>query len=272
MGWTLESIAWDRFEPDKVDPDMLAVVKTAALVEANAADYVRYLHNVFHDDAAFRAAADHWGREEEQHGAALARWCALADPAFSFTDALTAFRAAYSLDLDTSESVRGSRSGELLARQVVETGTSSFYSALRDATDEPVLKSIAHNIAADEFRHYRLFARHGQAYLAREPLGLLARLRVLAGRFAEADDAELGSAYYAANFAHDPHAPTFDADALGRAYWRRVIRFYRRPHTDAAVRMLLLAAGLAINGWLERLGGALFWKAMQRRAVGLARG
>ena len=53
--------------------------------------------------------------------------------------------------------MRGSRRGEMISRCVVESGTSSYYTAIRDATDEPVLKEIAGRIAADEYRHYKLF-------------------------------------------------------------------------------------------------------------------
>ena len=60
------------------------------------------------------------------------------------------------MDLRAS-SIRGSKRGEMIARCVVESGTSSYYSAIRDATDEPVLKEIAGRIAADEYRHYKLF-------------------------------------------------------------------------------------------------------------------
>ena len=45
----------------------------------------------------------------------------------------------------------------MIARCVVESGTSSYYSAIRDATEEPVLQEIAGRIAADEYRHYKLF-------------------------------------------------------------------------------------------------------------------
>src|SRR3546814_13918509 len=76
------------------------------------------------------------------------------------------------------DSVRGSRNGELVARCVVECGTSSFYSAIRDATDEPVLKAVAARIAADEFRHFKLFYDHLQRYQARRPMGRLRRLFV----------------------------------------------------------------------------------------------
>ena len=49
--WTLDDIPWDRFEADKVDPDQEKIIRAAAMVEYNAADYVAYLENVFPDDA-----------------------------------------------------------------------------------------------------------------------------------------------------------------------------------------------------------------------------
>ncbi len=70
------------------------------------------------------------------------------------------FAPAIKLPLDASSSVRGSQAGEMMARRIVETGTSSYYSALKDATEEPVLKQVCAKIAADEFRHYKLFYEH----------------------------------------------------------------------------------------------------------------
>lgn len=269
--WTLDDIPWQAFDASKVDADLLAVVKAAALVEANAADYVQYLHNVFPDDPAFRAAADQWGEEERQHGAALARWAELADKTFSFDAALTMFRQGFGLDLATSQSVRGSQAGELIARQVVETGTSSFYSAIRDATDEPVLKAIAGRIASDEYFHYRLFARHGDRYLAQAPLSAIARLRIALGRMNEAEDDELAYAYYAANYHAASRPPAYDVKRFGRAYWQRAMRLYQRPHIETAVRMVLRAANLRANGALARIGTALFWWLVQRRTAALSR-
>ena len=54
--WTLDDIDWDKFDPALVDPNLLATIKTAAMVEGNAADYVTYLLNVFSDDEAFAAS------------------------------------------------------------------------------------------------------------------------------------------------------------------------------------------------------------------------
>src|SRR3546814_3659487 len=77
LQWTLDYVPWDAFDPARVEPDQLAIVKAAAMVEYNSADYVTYLRNVFHDDPAFVAAAEDWGMEERPHGQALGRWSAL---------------------------------------------------------------------------------------------------------------------------------------------------------------------------------------------------
>ena len=99
----------------------------------------------------------------------------------------------------TRFAVRGSRTGELLARCVVETGTNSFYSALADSTDEPVLKEICRRIAEDELTHYYLFFSYMRRYLENEGLTFCGRLRIAFARISETTDEELGSAYWAAN-------------------------------------------------------------------------
>ena len=82
---------------------------------------------------------------------------------------------------------------------MVETGTSSYYTALADATEEPVLQQICRHIAADEFRHFKLFYDHMRRYLARENIGLLRRLRIAAGRIGESEDDELAYAWHCGN-------------------------------------------------------------------------
>lgn len=269
--WTLDKINWERFRPELVDPKLLAIVKTACLIEANADDYVTYLCNVFGDDPAFVSAARIWGAEECQHGVALGQWAERADPGFSFAAALDTFRRLYQLDLGTQQSIRGSRAAELIARQMVETGTSSFYSALRDAADEPVLKEIAGYIAADEFKHYQLFAAHHARYVVQQPMSIWARVRVAAGRFREAEDDELGCAYFAANIL--PHDPTADYRArdYGRDYWSHAMQLYRRRHVDTAVRMILRAVSVSPNGWLFRLVAPAMWWLTRQQAARLAR-
>jgi rubrerythrin len=253
--WTLNDIPWGDFQPGRVAPDVLKVVKAAAMVERNGADYGRYLCNVFADDPAFCDIARAWAREEEQHGLALGRWAELADPSFKFDTAFQNFRTLYRIPVDVTVSVRGSRTAELCARCVVETGTSSFYSALRDGIDEPVLRAICAKIAADEFRHYKLFLMAMQRYAASEPITLLSRLKVALGRIQEADDDELASAYFAGNALPGP----YNRNASVAAYSERAFGFYRKRHTARAGHMVAQAIGLRPNGLLSRLIQKTMW-------------
>ena len=98
--WTLEDIAWGRFDAGLADPETIRAVKAACLVEHNAVDYVTYLGKVFPDDPAFMAAMQRWGDEEVQHGRALRRWAELADPCWDFAAAFATFNAGFCLPLE----------------------------------------------------------------------------------------------------------------------------------------------------------------------------
>ncbi|HEY6983757.1 ferritin-like domain-containing protein [Reyranella sp.] len=248
--WTLDSIAWDRFDGSKVDPEILRNIKAAAMVERNGADYGTYLGRVFVDDPMVVEDVDRWAVEEIQHGMALGRWVQLADPAWNFDAAFERFRRGYRLPLEATASVRGSQAGEMMARCIVETGTSSYYSALRDATDEPVLKQICARIAADEFRHYKLFYDHLRRCLKRDRLSRWSRLRIGWSRLAESEDDELAYAYFAAN---EPADAVYDRKRYREAYARRAYPLYRRTHVQRAMAMVLKAVGLEPQGRLNTL-------------------
>ena len=253
--WTLDDIPWTDFDPAKVNPEVVKVIKTAALVERNGADYGKYLVNVFADDAAFCEVAIAWAQEEEQHGLALGRWAEMADPNFSLDAAFERFTNLYRIPVESSDSVRGSRAGELCARCVVETGTSSFYSAIRDAVDEPVLRTICKRIAADEFRHYKLFSDHLVRYQKVECLTTWQRLKVVLTRFQETSDDELASAYHAANGGERP----YDCSTANAAYSARSMAFYHRKHVRRAGHMMSQAAGLKPDGWTTRVLTRVLW-------------
>ena len=254
--WTLDDIAWDRFDSAKVNPDMLKVAKAAALVEYNARDYGDYLSNVFQDDAVFRVASETWVEEEIQHGLALGRWASLADPSFDFDTAVARFREQYRIDVNAQASTRGSRAGELIARCMVETGTSSYYTALAEAAEEPVLKAICQRIAADELRHYKLFYTHLKGYLAQEKMNTFQRVRVALGRISETEDDELACAYYAANAAP---ADSYNRVRHSREYLSRTYGYYRQHHMDRVVGMVFKACGLRPQSLPFRFSQMLVW-------------
>jgi hypothetical protein len=260
--WRIDDVAWDRFDSSKVDPDIVPLVKAAAMVERNGIDYAVYLNNVFPDDPDFRQAADNWAVEEVQHGDALGRWAMLADPSWDFAAAFERYRAGYQLPLDAKASVRGSRTGELIARCMVETGTSSYYTALGDATSELVLEQICRLIAADEYRHFKLFYDHMRRYLARENIGFLRRLRIAAGRITESEDDELAFAFHVSN--HD-EGQAYDHAHCIAAYMSRAMTMYRFRHIERSMGMILKSVGLKPRGRLSDLSSKLAWRLLQAR-------
>ena len=265
--WTLDSIAWDKFDPSRVNPDLLNIAKAASLVEANGGDYGSYLCSVFSDDPEFQDAARNWALEEVQHGKALARWAKLADPSFDFDEAFKRFTDGIKIDTGRTDSIRGSRCGELVARCIVETGTSSYYSALMDAAEEPVLKEVCRHIAADEFRHYRMFYQHLKNYLEKEKVGPVKRFMIALSRITETEDDELAYAYYAANHSGE----TYERRRFVKAYVRRAFGYYRREHLERAVGMSLKAVGFKPNGLLSRAITSVATNWLRLRIARLAR-
>jgi hypothetical protein len=269
QGWTLEDVHWAAFDQSKTEPWMIAAIKSAALVELNAPDYVTYLKRVFKDAGSETIAAiEQWGREESQHGRALGRWAEMADPSFRLDEAFARFHAGYTpphFNESVGTSIRGSRRGEMIARCVVESGTSSYYTAIRDATDEPVLKEIAGRIAADEFRHYKLFFETLEAQ--DEPdLPFWRKATVAIGRIAESDDDELSYAYYCANVgAADTLRTPYRRAEYARAQAQATMRIYRRNHIQRLVQMVAKAIGAAPQGRLAKAAGALMWRLLRLR-------
>ena len=260
--WQIEDIAWDLFDAALIDQELVPLVKAAAMVERNGTEYAVYLSRVFHDDPDFQQAAATWAVEEVQHGDALGRWAMLADPTWDFATAFQRYRDGYKLPLDTEGSVRGSRTGELIARCIVETGTSSYYTAMAESATEPVLQQVCRLIAADEYRHFKLFYDHMKRYLSREEIGVLTRLRIAAGRVTETEDDELAYAFHCGN---EPADMAYDHERCIAGYMSKAMGFYRFNHIQRSMGMMLKAVGLPPRGRMSAVGARIAWRVMQRR-------
>jgi hypothetical protein len=257
-GWTPDDIPWEAFDASRVDPEVVKLIKAASLVEFNSGDYAAYLCNVFHDDPRFQKAVRNWEGEERQHGVVLARWAKLADPSFDFDAAFRRFVAGFRLPVNAAQSVRGTRTGELISRCLVETGTHTYYSALGDATGEPALKVICRRIAEDEAAHYALFHRNLERYQERERLGLWKRIGVAVSRVCETQDDELAYAYYAANVFDRP----YDRRENARAYSQTAIGLYRPDHHARIAEMFFDAIGLTVWHGISRAVAAITGRAI----------
>jgi hypothetical protein len=260
--WRLDQVAWDRFDRARLDPEMVPLIKAAAMVERNGDDYARYLQSVFRDDPDFHLAAANWAVEEVQHGDALGRWAMLADPGWDFEAAFRRYREGFRIDTRADASIRGSRTGELIARCMVETGTSSYYTALGEAAAEPVLKEICRLIAADEYRHFKLFYDHMKRYLARENLSFVQRLRVAAGRIGESEDDELAFAFHCGN---EDVTLVYDHDRCIAGYFGRAMRYYRYHHIERGMGMVFKSVGLGPRGRMAALAARGAWRLLAWR-------
>jgi hypothetical protein len=271
QGWTMDDVHWTLFDPSKVEPRLLAAVKAAALVEYNAPDYVTYLKRIFANSGPETLASiEQWGREEAQHGRSLGRWAEMADPAFKLEEAFARFRKGYTpahFAITEDSSVRGSRRGEMVARCVVESGTSSYYSAIRDACDEPVLEEIAGRIAADEYRHYKLF--YDTLNAQSEPdLSFWKKLWIAVGRVRESDDDELAYAFYCANVSPEEEAAKpYDRRKYSRLAGQASMAVYRRHHIQKLVQMVIKVGGANPHGWLANMAGALLWRRLSAKSA-----
>lgn len=139
------------------DSDLFYLIVSASFVESGSDTYTRNLVEHF---AGSPDIADwlqhHWEPEELQHGRALRTYAQAVWPEFDWDTAYAAFFDDYSR-LCTVEELEDDRALELVARCVVETGTTTYYQTLRDLATEPVLVDLADRIRADEVQHYRHF-------------------------------------------------------------------------------------------------------------------
>jgi hypothetical protein len=250
--WAIDDVPYGEIDAGRLRDEtrLFELVAAASFVEITSELYTRNLVAYYHGDVEVTAwLQEGWQREEVQHGAALRRYVETAWPDFDWERAYQSFLGEYS-ELCAVERLSESRALEMVARCVVETGTSSFYRMLSAVAPEPVLRRLALNISADEVDHYKHFYRYFRRYAARERTGRTAVLRTLIRRVVEVDAEDAACAFKHVHLVAYPGAAyrTSDYDAF-----RRHIRDIARVHYryDAAVKMLLRP--LELGGTANRI-------------------
>ena len=238
--WDLNQVPFSDIDLTaiKEQEDLFYMVTAASFVEIAADLYTDNLIRYFNDNAdVVHWLENSWKPEEVRHGHVLRDYVRHVWPEFDWDRAYAEFFADYSR-ICTVDAFEPSRSLEMVARCVVETGTSTFYQSLAAQTSEPVLTGIANRIRTDEINHYKHFYRYFRMYHAIEPPGRLRILGALKRRILEArnSDAEcaLWHVYSVRETAAGPDKVKFRA--LCNRLSKRVQRHY--PVTMAA-KMLL---------------------------------
>jgi len=159
LRWSIADLDLSRVEPERVrEHDALfLLVCSASFIESGSDTYTRNLIEHFADDAEVAAwLRDHWEPEELQHGAALKAYVRHVWPGFDWESAYADFFDEYAR-LCTMDELEPTRGQEMVARCIVEMGTTTYYQALHQACDEPVLRDLFWRIRCDEVQHYKHF-------------------------------------------------------------------------------------------------------------------
>lgn len=157
--WSIDRIAFDRIAHERIvgEEPWLYVLAAASFVESLSDLYARNLLEYMADDPeASRWLRERWEPEELQHGRALRQYVQTVWPAFDWLAAFDGFCADYR-PCCKPELLEPTRALEMVARCVVETGTSGLYGLLQRISPEPVLATLAGHIRNDEVGHYKYF-------------------------------------------------------------------------------------------------------------------
>ncbi|SHI34947.1 ferritin-like domain-containing protein [Pollutimonas bauzanensis] len=238
--WTLGEVPFQAIDLSQIkdQENLFYLVAAASFVEIASDLYTDNLIHYFKGDEEVIAWLEsRWRPEEVRHGHVLRAYVNHVWPEFDWQQAYSAFYAEYS-PLCTPDNFEASRSLEMVARCIVETGTATFYQALTQQTTEPVLAGIAARIRADEIGHYKYFYRYFRLYNGKEAPGRLRILGAIKRRLLEARNDDAECALWHAYLVRQPEA---HADkAAFRALRSRLGKQVRRHYPlDMAVKMLL---------------------------------
>ena len=157
--WSIDQIAFDCIESEHIASEdiWLYVLAAASFVESLSDLYTHNLLGFMGDDPdASQWLRERWEPEELQHGRALRRYVETVWPVFDWQKAFDGFCADYG-PYCKPELLEPTRALEMVARCVVETGTSGLYGLLQQISPEPVLTTLVEHIRNDEVGHYKYF-------------------------------------------------------------------------------------------------------------------
>ena len=170
----------------------------ASFIEITSKTYAKNLSEYYDGNSELLSwINDTWQDEEVQHGKALKTYILHVWPDFLWQIAYERFLELY-IPLCNTGSFQSSRALEMLARMIVETGTSTTYKAFEsfaNSFDEPVLADLSHKIYKDEVNHYSYFDSYFKYYNQSEGLGRKDIFKVISQRLKEASIEDIEIAF-----------------------------------------------------------------------------
>ncbi|WP_019938181.1 hypothetical protein [Bordetella sp. FB-8] len=245
MRWRVEDIDFSGIDVQRAtaSEDLMLLLCAASFVESGSDLYSHTLVDFFDGDEELCAwLRNDWEAEELQHGRSLKAYVGVVWPDFDWNASFDGFFHEYSKTC-SREQLEKTRARELVARCVIETGTSSLYSAIGQCSKEPVLVKLASCIHADEVHHYKVFYQYFKKYNQTERLGRYDVLRTLLRRSLEIrnEDEEIAMRHVMA--ARYPERAG-DSEISARQIGRVSEMVMRNLPVDMSVKMMIKPLGL----------------------------
>jgi hypothetical protein len=250
--WSIEQIAFDRIAHERIahEETWFHVLAAASFVESLADLYTHTLLDYMKGDAeASQWLRERWEPEELQHGRALRRYVETVWPAFDWQTAFDGFCKDYRPYCQT-ELLERTRALEMVARCVVETGTSGLYGLLQQISPEPVLATLVGHIRDDEVGHYKYFYHAFLRYRELEHPSRWQVARVIRQRLGEIGQED---AYLALKNAYAVSQPgqTFSPRDFQR--FQHTAGLWARTHYPYEMTVKMLVKPLRLPGLVNRM-------------------
>ena len=192
MRWCMKDISYEHIDRSLIegDEDLFYLLMSASFIETGSDTYAANLgeHYAGYPEIQHWLQGE-WEHEELQHGAALRRYVETVWPSFPWQEAYDSFFAEYS-QLCTVEELFSDRRLEMVARCVVETGTTAYYHTLRELSHEPVLTQLLSQIRNDEIGHFKYFLAGFKSLQQQAPVGRMRIAGTLYSRLKELRDSD----------------------------------------------------------------------------------
>jgi len=250
--WLIEQIAFDRIAHERIvrEDTWFYVLAAASFVESLADLYTHnLLDHMDGDSEASQWLRERWEPEELQHGRALRRYVETVWPAFDWQAAFDGFCADYR-PYCKAELLEPTRALEMVARCVVETGTSGLYGLLQQISPEPVLTTLVGHIRNDEVGHYKYFYRSFLRYRELERPSRWQVARVIRQRLTEIGQED---AYLALKNAHAVRNPGQAFSPQDFQRFQHVAGNWARPHYPYEMTVKMLVKPLRLPGLVNRM-------------------
>lgn len=174
LGWNrFTQFSWEKVQGHLLTEQQVDALKTAMLVEDHIPGYSQAYHDMFtltpdlpSQELAFRRQMLHfvfrWTSDEDRHAHTLENYlraCGRLDPKKLTAEMLGALVMPY-------KAPHADAMQMAVHTVIQEKATQVFYSCLRDAVEELVLKDVLDHLSQDEARHCGFFADLLRIYLA----------------------------------------------------------------------------------------------------------